>query len=140
MSDVFEPLLATSRAMRAMVADKLTARDYWTFLPGIAGMAAVQEIKRRFYRSGPPEDFAEYVFPVDTTGIYGFAFGLKKRLSSVALAAFLRKEPLEHTDARPLTGIDLQQHDVIVLAEPEEAVILIQNFYTWVGLEYEEAK
>ena len=123
----------TDRAMRAMVANKLLAGDHWIFLPGLAGMRALQEIDNKFYRSGPPEQFAQYVFPVDKLGFYGLAFALKRRASSVALAAFLRSQPLEpRADSRPITSIELMQSDnVLVLASPEEAAILIQNFYTW---------
>ena len=131
---IFEPLPMTNRAMRAMVANKLVAGDHWIFLPGLAGMRALQEIDNKFYRSGPPEHFAQYVFPVDKLGFYGLAFALKRRASPAALAAFLRSQPLEQTDSRPITSIELMQSDnVIVLATPEEAAILISNFYNWLG-------
>ena len=130
---IFEPLPLTNRAMRAMVAEKLIAGEHWILLPGLAGMEAVQEIERRFYRPGPPEQFAQYVFPVDKLGFYGLAFALKRRASPAALAAFLRSQPLEpRAEALPITSIELMQSDnVLVLASPEEAAILIQNFYTW---------
>jgi len=129
----------TDRAFRAMVADKLVSRSHWILLPGIAGLGAVQEIKDKFYRAGPPADFAEYITPVDKLGFYGFAFAAKKRGLAAKLAEFIRSQPLENMDSRQFTSVDLMQHDVIVLAAPEEAVILIQNFYQWVGLKYEEA-
>jgi len=125
--------------LREMVRDKLLSRDWWLFLPGLEGMQTVKEIELSFYSGSncPISFFEEHVTPFNKLGVYGFAFGYKKRLTARRLASFLRQQPLGPTrDSRPFTYIDLLQHDVIVLATPAEAAVLIKNFYNWLGERY----
>lgn len=128
MSTILDPIPVTHRAMRAEVASKLQSGSHWIFLPGLGGMPGLTQLERKFYRSTTREEWS-----LVDWGAFGIYIGTKKRLSPEALAAFLRSQPIEHVDSRPLTAIDLMQHDVIVLAHPEEAPILIENFYKWLG-------
>jgi hypothetical protein len=130
MDHEFEPLPMTEADLKAMIAFRMVSRKHWIFLPGLVAMQVVLDIEREFYAGGKESDFKSIVFPFDKVGIYGLAFGIKSRLSADALAAFIRTQPLDamHMDGRSFTSIDFMQHDVIVLANPEEGQMLLTNF------------
>jgi len=131
---IFEPLPMTEAEMKAFIAFRMVSNKHWVFLPGLVGMQAVLDIERQFYPGSDEAEFKAIVVPFEKVGIYGIAFALKDRLGADRLAAFIRTQPLDamHMDGRPLTSVDFMQHNVIILANPEEGQVLLTNFKNWI--------
>jgi len=137
MNHELKPQPLTKQAieeLKALVRDRLSRRDWWCFLPGIEGMETIKEIERQYYGAGKPEDFEEHILPFNKFGFFGFVFAFKRRMTAHQLSALLSSGPLDLQDSRPITSIDLLQHDVICLATPTEAVLLTNMFYRWIGV------
>ena len=121
--------------VKVLAVEKLHTHDTWIFCPGLEGMRSVQLIAEKFYQDAAPDEFKQIVFPFDKTGIYGLAFASKRHLTPSVLSAFLRSQlDTSLSDEHLLTAIGLMQADLIVLATPAEAKLLVENFYKWVGL------
>jgi hypothetical protein len=112
--------------VKAMINHLIDSRSHWIFIPGANGIAAVEEIHRRFYADATSDEFMEFIItPADGIGGFVFFIADKQRLGPKTLEVFLDMDP---TAAPFRSFVNMSQVDLVALADVEVRPILIRNF------------
>ena len=112
--------------VKAMVNRVIDSQSHWILLPGASGIETVKELHRQFYRDATSDEFLEInILPSNGVGAFVFWIADKRRLDASTLEAFLDTHP---SPLQFLPFMDMDQVDLVILAEGEDKKKLLRNF------------